>query len=132
MSFLVDTDYLIDTLGGIPRAKAVLTRLSREGLFISIVSVGEIFEGAFRRPNPEARLATYRAFLSGYAVLPLAASIMERFGENRAHLRATGRMIPDLDLLIAATALDHDLTLVTRNRRHFARVPGLRLFLDEG
>ena len=42
-------------------------------------------------------------------------------------LRRQGQLIPDLDLLIAATALAHDLTLVTRNRHHFERIPDLRL-----
>lgn len=42
-------------------------------------------------------------------------------------LRAEGRLIPDFDVVIAATALAHDLTLVTRNRRHFDRIAGLTL-----
>ena len=46
----------------------------------------------------------------------------------RAFLRRQGQLIPDLDLLIAATALAHDLTLVTRNRRHFSRILSLRLY----
>jgi tRNA(fMet)-specific endonuclease VapC len=39
-----------------------------------------------------------------------------------------GRLISDMDLLIAATAMHHNLTLVTRNHRHFERVPNLRLY----
>ena len=39
-------------------------------------------------------------------------------------------MIADMDILIAATAIAHDLTMLTRNRRHFERVPGLRLYDD--
>ena len=42
--------------------------------------------------------------------------------------RRQGQLIPDLDLLIAATALHHDLTLLTRNIRHFNRIPELRLY----
>jgi predicted nucleic acid-binding protein len=48
------------------------------------------------------------------------------FGRLRALLRLQGTLIPDLDLLIAATALQHDLVLLTRNRRHFDRIPGLQ------
>jgi tRNA(fMet)-specific endonuclease VapC len=48
--------------------------------------------------------------------------------EHRAQLRAQGTTIADLDLLIASTALYHDLVLVTRNLRHFRRVPGLRIY----
>jgi predicted nucleic acid-binding protein len=51
---------------------------------------------------------------------------MERFAETRAYLRKRGEGIPDFDLLIAATALHHDLTLLTFNLRHFGRVPDLK------
>jgi tRNA(fMet)-specific endonuclease VapC len=128
MRYLVDTDWLIDALIGIPEAVAILEDLTPDGLGISIVSVGEIYEGAFRSSDPEARLARYRAFLSPLPVLPLTDPIMERFARTRAALRQRGELIPDLDLLIAATAMEHDLTLLTRNRRHFARIPGLRLY----
>jgi predicted nucleic acid-binding protein len=53
---------------------------------------------------------------------------MLRFAEVRSFLRRRGQLIPDFDLLIAATALHHDLTLLTFNRRHFLRVPDLKLY----
>jgi tRNA(fMet)-specific endonuclease VapC len=63
-----------------------------------------------------------------FPVLPVTEPIIEVFAEHRAQLRAQGTMIADLDLLIASTALYHDLDLVTRNLRHFRRVPGLRIY----
>ena len=60
-------------------------------------------------------------------MLPLTGSIMERFGKLRYDLRRQGQLIPDLDLLIAATAIDHDVALATRNRRHFVRAPDLEV-----
>jgi predicted nucleic acid-binding protein len=42
-------------------------------------------------------------------------------------LRSRGLLIPDLDLFIAATALEHDLILLSRNRRHFDRISGLNI-----
>jgi predicted nucleic acid-binding protein len=55
---------------------------------------------------------------------------MERFGRIRGQLRRDGNLVGDMDLLIASTAIAHDLTLVTRNRRHFERIPGLELYQD--
>ena len=52
----------------------------------------------------------------------------DTFADVRRKLRMSGNMAPDLDVLIAATALAHGLTLVTGNLRHFARVPGLRIY----
>jgi tRNA(fMet)-specific endonuclease VapC len=65
--------------------------------------------------------------LSDVTVLDLDAEIARRFGVIRAGLLDRGRPVPATDLLIAATALVHDLTLVTHNVQHFAEVPGLRL-----
>lgn len=128
MSHLVDSDYLIDAFAGVPTALRTLDRLGDEGAAVSIVSHGELFEGAFGAPDPAARLRRIRGLLDGFATLPLTDPIMEAFGRTRATLRRQGQLIPDMDLLIAATALTHDLILVTRNLRHFARIEGLRLY----
>jgi predicted nucleic acid-binding protein len=126
--YLVDSDYIIDAIARISDSLAVLDRLSVDGLAVSIVTLGELFEGAYIFPDPEAELAIYRQFLSGYAVLPLNEAIMLHFAQTRALLRRQGNMIPDFDLLVGSTAVHHGLTLITRNRRHFTRVPGLNLY----
>ncbi len=128
MSYLVDSDWLIDATGGSAAATDFLAQLSADGLAVSIIAVAEVFEGAFGVSHSEARLAAYREFLSDYAILPLTDGIVERFARLRAELRRQGQLIPDMDLLIAATALDEDLTLVTRNIRHFARIDALKLY----
>ncbi len=129
MSHLVDSDYLIDAFAGIPAALRTLERLGEAGpAAVSIVSHGELFEGAFGAPDPAARLRDLRVLLEGFVTLPLTDPVMEEFGRLRASLRRRGLLIPDLDLLIAATTLTRDLTLVTRNRRHFERIPDLKLY----
>ena len=128
MRYLIDTDCIIDALSGNVPTLDLLDALSADGLAVSIITLGELFHGADRSTHPMEGQRAIRTFLSEYAVLNLSEPIIERFAAIRALLRRQGRLISDLDLLIAATALDHDLTLVTRNRRHFERVPGLRLF----
>jgi tRNA(fMet)-specific endonuclease VapC len=73
-------------------------------------------------------LVSFRQFLSPYRVLNLTDPIMERFAEVRSFLRRRGQLIPDFDLLIGATALHHDLTLLTFNRGDFQRIPELKLY----
>lgn len=94
---------------------------------MSAISVAELAEGAFSDPDPPQALLPTQELLATFAVIPVTSAIAFQFAELRAFLRRQGMLIPDMDLLIAATALEHDLTLVTRNHRHFARVPGLRL-----
>lgn len=128
MSFL-DTDWIIQTLGNRQPAVQTLRRLAGGRIFVSTMTLGEIYEGAFASANPEAHLAIFRQFLSAYHVIPPSDAIMERFAEMRAYLRRRGQLIPDFDLLIAATALQHNLTLLTFNRRDFERIPDLVLYL---
>ena len=128
MKYLVDSDWLIDATGGKPAATDLIAQLSADGLAVSIIAVAEVYEGAFGVSHPAAMLAAYREFLNDYAILPLTDAIVERFAWLRTMLRRQGRLIPDMDLLIAATALEEDLTFVTRNVRHFERISGLKLY----
>ncbi len=61
-------------------------------------------------------------------MLDLNEPIMERFAEIRAYLRRRGELISDFDILIGATAVFYDLTVLTYNIRHFKRIPDLKLY----
>lgn len=128
MRYLLDTDWLIDALADRSAERDALDQLSDTGIGISVVCLGELYEGAFGGADPLARLALYREFVSAFTILPLTDPIMERFAITRAALRRQGNLIPDIDLLVAATALEHGLTLLTHNKRHFRRVPDLKVY----
>ncbi len=53
---------------------------------------------------------------------------MERFAEIRSLLRRRGKMIADFDLLVGTTVLYYDLTVLTCNKRHFKRIPDLKIY----
>jgi predicted nucleic acid-binding protein len=72
-------------------------------------------------------IASFQEFLALFTVLPLSDAIMRRSARTRALLRKQGKLIPDLDLLIAARAVEHRLLLLTRNHVHFQRIPDLML-----
>jgi tRNA(fMet)-specific endonuclease VapC len=67
-----------------------------------------------------------RDFLTGADLLSIDHATAEIFGRERGRLRAARKIIGDFDLMIAATALHHRLTLLTNNRRHFDRIETLR------
>jgi predicted nucleic acid-binding protein len=112
---LLDTDVLIDHLRGHRRLDLVDPALT-----ISVVTRCELFAG---RNVDEAHL---RRTLGLLEEVLLTRATAESAGRIR---RATGISVPDA--LIAATALEHDLTVMTRNRRHFERVPGLAVQAPE-
>ena len=130
MTLLVDSDFVIDGLKGIVQANFTLDRLARNGLAVSTITLGEVLDGAHRGPDSETLVAAVWVFLEGYEILPVTSPVAEVFARRRSSLRQIGKMIADMDILIAATAIAHDLTMLTRNRRHFERVPGLRLYDD--
>ncbi len=128
MSYLVDSDYMADWLKGRPEAVTVLSALAPEGLAISLITYGEIYEGIYYGSHPRQHERGFLQFLRQADVLPLNKPIMKRFARIRGQLRQTGSMIGQADILIAATALHHNLTVVTRNSRHFERIPNLNLY----
>ncbi len=128
MNYLVDSDWIVDYLNGLGDAVAFLDTLRTEGFAISAITFGEILEGILNGREPEVDEARFKDFLRVVSILPVTTRTMRIFAEIRGQLRRQGQMIADMDLLIASTALAHDLTLVTRNRRHFERVPGLQLY----
>lgn len=128
MPYLIDTDWAINALGGHAGALGSLRSLARLRLSVSWVTVAELYDTAFRSPIPQADLRDTRRFLTPYRVIRPNDAIAEHFAEIRAHLRSRGELISDFDIVIAATALHYDLTLLTFNVRHFSRVPDLRLY----
>ncbi len=127
MSYLIDTDIVAAYLKGRPEETTLLASL--EGtLAISLITYGEIYEGIYFGRDPKRYEQGFLAFLRAVDVLPLNKAIMKRFARIRGELRRTGNSISDNDILIGATALHHDLTVVTHNRKHFQRIPGLTLY----
>jgi predicted nucleic acid-binding protein len=127
MNYLVDTDWVVDYLKGRTPVVERLTILAPEGLAVSLITYGEIYEGIYFGRNSEQHESGFRNFLRGVVLLPLDRAIMRRFARVRGDLRSKGQLIGDPDLLIAATALHHDLTLLTHNVRHFGRIAGLKV-----
>ena len=128
MRYPVDTDWVADYLKGKPPAVERLTILAADGLAISIITFAEIYEGIYYGQNRPQHEAIFRRFLHGVEVIGINHSFARRFALIRGQLRQRGELISQADLLIAATALEHNLTLVTRNRRDFDRIPGLSLY----
>ena len=130
MSYLVDTNVLSELRRKQPQPEVVawFTQRPRQTLYLSVLTLGEIRKGIERleaaRQQPlldwlEVELPNY--FLG--RLLAVDAQTADRWGRL---LASAGRPLPAVDSLLAATALQHDLTLVTRNTADFAGT-GVRL-----
>jgi tRNA(fMet)-specific endonuclease VapC len=122
---LLDTDHWVALLRG---------RLSLEGkvspdesLAITAISVAELTHGASKSARVEENLAQLDILLATLIILPFDEAAARHFGALKATLERSGNRLADLDLQIASIALANDLSLITHNTRHFARIPGLQL-----
>lgn len=122
--FLVDTNIVSELVKPKPDPKVVLwiKSTNEELLFLSVLTIGEIRKGIASVRDP-VRQVKLEAWLSGdlsvrftNRILSIDASIAERWGVMTANVKATsGRTLPVIDGLLAATAQHHNLTFVTRN-----------------
>ena len=129
MAYLFDTDAISELLRSRPAPAYVewLRGVPREEQFTSSVVIGELYRGAFRSSAKERHLANIRQrVLPAVTVLPYDVAVAEVYGLLSAQLEDSGQALADADLQIAATAVYHNLELVTGNLRHFARIPQLR------
>ena len=128
MTYLIDTDWVIDHLNHIERVTRRLEELAPAGLALSIISLAELYEGVFYSRDPVESEAALQRFLDPeLTILGMDEETYKIFGKERGRLRTAGALIGDCDLLIGSTALRHNLTLLTNNRRHFERIEGLRI-----
>ncbi len=119
MTYLIDTD---------DRVTRRLEELAPAGLALSIISLAELYEGVFYSRDPVESEAALQRFLDPeLTILGMDEETCKIFGKERGRLRTAGALIGDCDLLIGSTALRHNLTLLTNNRRHFERIEGLRI-----
>ena len=128
MAYLFDTDAISELLRPRPLRTYItwLRTVPREEQFTSAVVIGELYKGAYRSQARETHLHNIaNRILPALTVLPYDVAVARVFGQTRAHLEALGQILPDADIQIAATAIHHDLQLVTGNQRHFKRIPNL-------
>ncbi len=86
---------------------------------------GELVVGVHKASNREGALAALNLFLAPFPSLPFDDQAADHYGQIRASLEQQGQKIGPNDLMIAAIARTHGLTVVTRNTREFQRVPGV-------
>lgn len=131
MAYLIDSDWLIDHLADVPEANELLDDLAGEGIAISIITYMEAYQGLLRSPVAREQLEPrFDALVEAVPTAPLSLAVARRCAGLREMLRRQNKRVNAraMDLIIAATALEHDLTLVTRNTEDYQDIPDLRLY----
>lgn len=127
MQYLVDTDWAINYMNNQQRTIERINSLLPSGLGMSVISLAEIYEGIYGSPNTERQEMLLSDFLEPIEIVHVDDGVCRIFARERRRLRSIGALFGDFDLLIGSTAIHHNVTLLTNNRRHFERVQGLTI-----
>jgi tRNA(fMet)-specific endonuclease VapC len=123
---ILDTDTVSFLLKGHPQVVSHMEAYWRTvgSPQVSVLTQYEILKGlAWRRA--ERRRQRFNALLAAWTVLPVVPQVAARAASLYGDQRRRGRTRPDIDLLIAATALWHGLAVITHNVRHYSGIEGL-------
>lgn len=127
--YLLDTSVFSQPLRK-SRVDPALQRWSEVGdvaCAISAVTVAEVEWGLYKQSGAWLWKLYEETLQSRLLILPTDATVWKQFSRMKAVQSALGRPVPDLDLLIAATAIKHELHLATLNLKHFQLIQGLKV-----
>lgn len=129
MRYLLDTDICIYVIKGthIAAIAAHMDRLHIGDCGVSVITLHELLFGAYKSQAVEKNTRMVQKMLRPLRKVPFDEVCAERSARIRAELARQGMPVGLMDLQIAATALAHDLTLVSNNMREFGRIAGLRV-----
>lgn len=126
----LDTDFLVAILRGQEIAERKMVAMDREGRHsTTAINAFELFYGAYKSNQKLTNVEKTKALLERVDVLSFESGSSERAGEILAELSARGVSIDFRDAMIAGIARENGLTLVTRNKEHFARIKELKVEL---
>lgn len=120
---IADTDVLIDFLRGKGFAEKVSHRIKTGGLHTTAVTAFELWTGA----KTEQQIHAVDTLLAALIILPLDSTSAKRASKVRRDLEKKNATIGMADSLIAGICLERNGVLITRNKKHFERVIGLKL-----
>ena len=122
---VLDTTVLIDLINGVPEVKSVV---SSQDLYTTQVNMYEVIQGLFLKNVSKKKFLLALQLFKNIGVLPLHDAATIQSADISAQLIRKGKQISNEDCLTAGNALSHGITtVVTRNVKHFKRVPGLKV-----
>ena len=129
MKYVLDTDIISYFFKGRhPKLAERIFNLSIENIFTTVINHAELWFGIFNaEERKQQHLERVDALFKYVTILPFCENASKIFAEQKAFLKKQGRLIEDLDLMIASIALQHKYTLVTNNTKHFSRIKHLKI-----
>jgi tRNA(fMet)-specific endonuclease VapC len=127
MPYLIDTDIIIYSVKGNSIVQRRFLQNEHIPKAISVITCGELLLGAKKSKNVGKNLAVVYRIKELFPIVVIDNAVIETFSDIKVAMQKAGSPVDDMDLLIAATALTMNYTLVTSNEKHFRRIKGLRI-----
>lgn len=127
MKYLLDTDTLIYFLNGVPELSERILAKDIDQLFTSIINYSELYYGAYNSKKVSANTDKLKELFLAITILPFDEPASLIYAKQKAKLKKQGKLIADLDLMIASIALHNQYILVSNNVKHFARIDNLQV-----
>ena len=124
--YLLDTCVCISMFRNEGNVRDTLRKIGTKNCYISEITVAELYFGLAKSEDKKRKLEDIREVQRLFRVIPAYSSFKE-YGEIRFSLEHSGQRVDQFDLLIGATAIHHQMTLVTSNIKHFERIQGLEI-----
>ena len=125
--FLIDTDIIIYFLKNNENVIQNFKLYSQEPKAVSIITIGELLYGAYKSQRKIENLGKVHRIADIFPVIEISMTIIDAFAHLKADLTTMGIVIDEFDLLIGATALSMNYSIVTNNEKHFKKIPNLEI-----
>ncbi|MBD3361561.1 PIN domain-containing protein [Candidatus Woesearchaeota archaeon] len=129
MIFCLDTSIIIDLFRGNTKIKKRLDELKKRGITFctACICMCELFKGAHKSADTEKAVNLVMDFYKNIRVLNFDLASSNLFGLNFSLLEKKGRKIPEADIMIASLAASNNCVLITKDKNHFNKLPGLNI-----
>ena len=124
--YLIDTNTCIYYIKGKFDLRKKFENADPDNCFISEITLAELKFGVENSEKKDKNQKALDNFLTGVKIVPIFHAL-DFYAKEKARLRKSGTPVDDFDLMIAATAITHNLIMVTNNTDHFKRIKGIEV-----
>jgi len=127
LKYIIDSDILIYFLKNHPKVVNKFAEAEADDIGITIITYAELLFGAYNSLKIKKNLSKIKSFLETMTIVDFDKPAADIFARLKSDLRKEGKIISDMDLIIASICIANQLTLITNNSKHFKRIRELKI-----
>jgi len=127
--YCFDTNIVIDMFRGDKLLRTRIEAVQNIGVDVSVTALTlcELFKGAYAAQRWEEAVQLVHGFMESVSIIDQTPASCECFGRDYAALKKSGKLVPEMDLMIGCIAKTNGKIMVTRNDKHFKNIPLLKI-----